>query len=500
MIMKKIFLLCIIVFNYFIVLSQNIGIGTLSPAGKLHIKGSADTSQLIVDANATQSSTHPLIRLRNSSGTDLLHIHSDDVSNAFIGLNAGKFNNAAGGGTFNTFIGSAAGNSNTTGSSNTANGSAALFFNTAGSSNTASGNTSLYFNITGNRNTAIGYEALYFNASGNDNTANGCQSLYSNTLGIENAASGAQALYLNTTGSYNTANGFLSLYSNTTGNENTANGVDALSANTLGTYNAASGAYALFQNTTGSFNTANGTLALLNTTASLYNTALGCNAGSTYDNGYNNVFLGANVDVNGAGYYNVIAIGQGTICTGSSQVTIGNGATGSYRAYANWSNISDGRFKRNIQENVPGLDFITQLRPVTYNLNATGLDEFLHSNNQGTVMSSNKIGKSHEKITSQPYSDAAQIVYNKALKEKETAVYTGFVAQEVEKTAKRLGFNFSGIDAPKNENDVYGLRYAEFVVPLVKAVQEQQQMIQSQNDKIALLEKQIEELKALIKK
>ncbi len=39
-------------------------------------------------------------------------------------------------------------------------------------------------------------------------------------------------------------------------------------------------------------------------------------------------------------------------------------------------------------------------------------------------------------------------------------------------SAKNIGFNFSGVDAPKNENDLYGLRYAEFVVPLVKAVQE----------------------------
>jgi predicted RNase H-like nuclease (RuvC/YqgF family) len=28
------------------------------------------------------------------------------------------------------------------------------------------------------------------------------------------------------------------------------------------------------------------------------------------------------------------------------------------------------------------------------------------------------------------------------------------------------------VDAAKNEKDLYGLRYAEFVVPLVKAVQE----------------------------
>jgi hypothetical protein len=34
------------------------------------------------------------------------------------------------------------------------------------------------------------------------------------------------------------------------------------------------------------------------------------------------------------------------------------------------------------------------------------------------------------------------------------------------KAAKNLDYNFSGVDAPKNENDLYGLRYDEFVVPL----------------------------------
>ncbi len=46
--------------------------------------------------------------------------------------------------------------------------------------------------------------------------------------------------------------------------------------------------------------------------------------------------------------------------------------------------------------------------------------------------------------------------------------------------ANELGYDFSGVDAPRNEDDHYGLRYAEFVVPLVKAVQEQQEMIESQ--------------------
>jgi trimeric autotransporter adhesin len=65
---------------------------------------------------------------------------------------------------------------------------------------------------------------------------------------------------------------------------------------------------------------------------------------------------------------------------------------------------------------------------------------------------------------------------------------TGFIAQDVEAAAKELNFDFSGVDAPKNENDFYGLRYAEFVVPLVKAVQEQQGIIENQNQKIKSLE------------
>ena len=70
----------------------------------------------------------------------------------------------------------------------------------------------------------------------------------------------------------------------------------------------------------------------------------------------------------------------------------------------------------------------------------------------------------------------------------------------MEAAAKKLGFNFSGVDAPKNENDMYGLRYAEFVVPLVKAVQEQQQMIEELKTVNKNLQKQIDELKTEIKK
>ena len=72
-------------------------------------------------------------------------------------------------------------------------------------------------------------------------------------------------------------------------------------------------------------------------------------------------------------------------------------------------------------------------------------------------------------------------------------IQSGFIAQEVEEAAQSLGSDFSGVDAPNNDHDIYGLRLAEFVVPLVKAVQEQQQMISN-------LEKRIEELESRLAK
>jgi len=84
------------------------------------------------------------------------------------------------------------------------------------------------------------------------------------------------------------------------------------------------------------------------------------------------------------------------------------------------------------------------------------------------------------------------------LKEKQQVRYTGFVAQEVEKAANDLGYDFSGVDKAKNENDVYGLRYAEFVVPLVKAVQELSAANDAKDAKIDAQQQQIDELKAMM--
>ncbi len=373
-----------------------------------------------------------------------------------------RFINNSGSG--NNFIGTDAGKSITSGVNNTGAGVYALYSNTSGNSNTAAGNGALSYNTMGSYNTSSGFYALGYSVAGNYNTANGFYALLNNTNSY-NTATGAYALYKNNSGYNNTAIGASALYYTTSGIDNTATGLNALTANISGNHN-----------------TAVGVDALTKTIASDFNTAVGSEAGSLYDNGYNNVFIGANVDVNGAGYYNDIAIGQGTVCTDVSQVTMGNSATTSYRAYANWSNISDGRFKKNIQLNVPGLTFINKLQPVTYTLDATGLDNFLHQNQ-----------KQDKQID-----DKAKTAMTNALSAKEKIVHTGFIAQDVEKAAKSLNYDFSGVDAAKNDKDVYGLRYAEFVVPLVKGEQELSKQNDSLKSVVNSLQNQINELKSMI--
>lgn len=71
----------------------------------------------------------------------------------------------------------------------------------------------------------------------------------------------------------------------------------------------------------------------------------------------------------------------------------------------------------------------------------------------------------------------------------------------MEKAADEAGYNFSGIIIPKNDKEHYSLSYESFVVPLVKAIQEQQLMINAQKQKLKtyqqqydMQQKQIEEL------
>ena len=71
------------------------------------------------------------------------------------------------------------------------------------------------------------------------------------------------------------------------------------------------------------------------------------------------------------------------------------------------------------------------------------------------------------------------------------------LSQDVEQAMKESGYDFNGVHKPADENDNYSLAYSLFTVPLVKAVQEQQMMIDELKKQLELLKTEIEKLKAV---
>jgi trimeric autotransporter adhesin len=381
---------------------------------------------------------------------------------------------------------------------NAAAGAAALAYNFSGRANTAIGYNTLVTNSSGGANTATGYEALGANLTGGGNTSLGAftigitrdgaslTAIGANSQGTastgpegENTTDGAYALYHNASGVYCTAIGGYALYNNS-GKSNTATGYGAMygtgdngsdntafGANTLTQMvansdgNTAVGTNALLHSNAGAYNTAAGYAAFYLLADSRYNTAIGYGAGIgyalTYTLSHSNTILGANCDVGSDNLNNCIAIGQQVTCTADNQVRIGNLATNSIGGQVGWTTFSDGRFKKNIREDVKGLDFILRLKPVTYQLDMDIIRNKLQA-------------KGPAKLTP---------VMQTAITTSGQVVHSGFVAQDVEKAATESGFDFSGVDKPSTPDGLYGLRYEDFVVPLVKAVQEQQQQIET---------------------
>jgi hypothetical protein len=473
-------------------------------------------------------------------GYTSLYSNTSGAHNAANGYNALYYNTS---GSYNTGMGSFALYSNTTGIKNTAIGFSSLYANSSGNYNVASGLSALAFNSTGDNNvaygsnslknntsgagnsavgyqtlftnttvsnlTAMGYEALYSNSSGTENAAFGYRSLYSNSSGTYNTAMGHASLYSNTTGLANTAVGFNALNSNSTGGSNTAIGYEALKNNTSGGWNVAIGPHALFANSTGIDNIAVGSGTLQANTIGDDNTAVGQGALNANTTGLTNTAVGfisawrnstggintavgyAALEQNTTGdantaigfvagpnqgfYTNTTALGSGAQTTADNQVRVGDGSMVSIGGYQNWTNISDGRIKRNIMSNVPGLEFINKLKPLTYTLDLDAADRIVE--HPVSALSKDKRFSG--------YFDAQL----QARIKKQQVRLTGFIAQEVEAAAKSIDFDFSGVDAPKNDKDLYGLRYAEFVVPLVKAVQE----LSAQNDKLVDQNKQLQD-------
>jgi trimeric autotransporter adhesin len=496
--------------------SGNVGIGTSTPSALLEVDGASGNTVKIVDgnqgtgkvltsdANGNGSWQTPgggggsgwLLTGNGSTtpGTNFMGTTDDkDVVFKRFNVQSGLLNSSSG----NTTWGVGSLNSNTSGYHNTSIGNQTLYSNKTGFENTAVGYQALYSN-TGDQgqgfgNTAVGYNSLYANTIGYENTATGWNSMSGNTTGQYNTANGYQALQLNQTGWYNTALGQQSLWSNKASG-NTATGYQSLYSYTTGSNNTANGYYALygtFGNSTASNNTALGAMAMFQTGTGSNNTACGENALSTNISGSDNTVLGYNAGSGTSGVNfnqctfigdnstpthsrtNVTMLGYGIAdgqCTADNQLLLGNTSVTQIRAQiAGITAYSDKRFKTNIKENVAGLNFIMKLKPVTYNVRPKQLHRIW--------------GTADSLISKMDFSDA----------EKQTQI--GFIAQEVEKAAKECGFTFPGIDIPQNDKEVYSLRYVDFIMPMVKALQE---MNESLKNNVQILKSENANLKAEI--
>ena len=448
-----------------------------------------------------------------SLGDETLQSNTTGTDNTAVGFRALRSNTTS---SDNTATGADALRDNTIGNHNTATGKSALARNNIGRFNVAVGSAALMLNTSGSDNTAIGVEALSSNSTGSSNTALGDQALFSNQGppvgspafdGIGNTATGHMALFSNTTGHGNVANGYQALFFNTTASNSTASGLHALANNTTGQSNTAVGVHALVLNTTGETNTAVGRSALSNITTGSRNTAVGVFADGFAETS-DSTFIG-----NGASAFfavnNSTALGNLAHVTGDNQVRIGSTAVTSIGGQVNFTAFSDSRYKKNVSEDVPGLTFIEKLRPITYTLDVEGLDKKLKAMQpqppalatpHGSVGSIRNLhgdvrvgGPDSILLPVDELAREETTTERRAREEKARIVYTGFVAQEVEQAAKELDYQFSGVDVPKNAEDFYGLRYAEFAVPLVKAVQE----LNAENTQV---KKELSDLKELVNK
>ncbi len=292
-----------------------------------------------------------------------------------------------------------------------------------------------------------------------------------------------------------------------TGAENTVIG-DAALAHTIvqGDSNTAVGVHALYFDANGYENVAVGATTLYYNTSGRWNTGVGSGAMEYNTTGSSNTGIGAFAGVSTGGLSNATAVGFGATVNASNKVRIGNSSVTVIEGQVPFTTPSDGRFKFRVQEDVKGLDFILKLRPVTYQFDVQRFDEVTSPQQPASSL--------QPAVLRQPGSPAPdQSVAIRAAYREATAIRrSGFIAQEVEKAALSSNYSFSGIIRPNTAQDHYSLSYESFVVPLVKAVQEQQAQIEVQQKRMEdqrsqieilqsqteHLQKQIDELKTLL--
>jgi hypothetical protein len=301
---------------------------------------------------------------------------------------------------------------------------------------------------TGTVNTIIGSSAGDALTDADYNTVVGYAALTADTLGSRSTAIGNSALktqnFTTATNANNTAVGFYSGLDCTTGTANTF--VGAYSAQNLTT-----AGESVF---IGYYSGGSGTI----TGGS--NTAIGVQSAQNLTSGSNNLFLGHDAGITGSP--------GGNITTASNTVCIGDENIAAAHIQVALTVASDERDKTDFEALSFGLDFVKALEPVTYYWDKRSkygdkTDENYNLNDQtpdGT--------------------------------HKEDWMDIGFKAQSVIALEEAAGHKMSDktnlVSDLSEDGKQYGLKYEKFVPILVKAMQEQDAIIQSLTARIAALE------------
>ncbi len=311
--------------------------------------------------------------------------------------------------------------------------------------NTAIGNKALESNSSGYQNTAFGYRALRNNSSGRQNTAVGYRALEGETTGVCNTAIGAYALCNQSGASNNTGVGFSAGRAISTGSSNTLVGAYAGCAITTGNSNTGIGFQALKSVTTASWNTALGAYALCAATGGC-NTAIGFRAGHAVTSGTKNTHIGARAGASvSTATQTIVASRAGSTSNTSGHTLWGSSGMWFNWIQTNWSNLSDCRDKTCIQDldQKLGLSLLRKIKPVSFNWDSRQLyvDKcgFEYGQKDGTLAAKKKT--------------------------------YGFEAQQLKQSLEELEVEFEALGYDE-EKDAYRITYDEFIAPLIKAVQE----------------------------
>jgi trimeric autotransporter adhesin len=256
------------------------------------------------------------------------------------------------------------------------------------------------------------------------------------------------------------------LFSNGTGNNNTAVANLSMLHNQTGSFNSAFGKSVLYHSTNNNYNTGNGNYALYSLTSGTENTSAGVFSSAGNTSGSFNAVIGDSSLMNN-NLTNTIIIGAKANADASNKVVVGNRSVTSIGGAVNWTVYSDERVKKNISTRVPGLNFINTLRPVTFHYSVSEEQKLL-----GIASADDNSNSSIEQIN-----------------------FSGLIAQEVDAAVKKSGYDLNAVDKTGN---ILGLRYNEFIAPLIKSVQELSVKNDEKRKRIEELKNQITELKSLL--